>query len=146
MASAENRRFKGKVHFFEIPNHLAQITSTRVRQKAMEGKPFARRVPTQVGEFIEKAKLYKADREVGPQGQRINLYDLRIQVLCRLYALYSEGRVEIDIGEIVDKVIEAMKGGQRLETLLYSLPQHIPRGKEKRFGIAQKGDGIEDKL
>ncbi|UCD70454.1 MAG: nicotinate-nicotinamide nucleotide adenylyltransferase [Syntrophobacterales bacterium] len=136
MAAAENRRFKDKVHFFEIPNHLAQISSARVRQRVREEKAFARLVPSQVGEFIEEAKLYKADREVGPQGQRINLYDLRTQVLCQLYALYPEGRSGIDVGERVDKVVAGMRGGQRLETLLDSLPDHILGGRGKWFDNA----------
>lgn len=146
MASGDNRRFRGKVHFFEIPNHLAQISSNRVRQRVREGKAFARLIPAQVKEFIEKVKLYMADREMGPHGQRVNLYDLRTQVLCRLYTRYPEGKVEIDIGEIVDKVVEGVKAGQRLEALLDCLPQYIPGGEEKGLGIAQKRDGVENKL
>ncbi len=126
MASVENRRFDERVRFFEIPNHLAQISSNRVRQRVMEGKPFGTLVPAQVREFIEKVKLYKADEEIGPQGQRVNLYDLRTQVLRRLYGLYPEGGVEIDLGEMVDTVVEGMRRGQMLETLLDSLPQYIP--------------------
>ena len=147
MASGDNRRFMGKVHFFEIPNHLAQISSNRVRHRVMDGKPFGRLVPEQVREFIEKVKLYMmADREVGPHGQRVNLYDLRTQVLCRLYALYPEGKVEIDIREIVDTVVEGVKAGQRLEALLDCLPQYIPGGEGKGLGIVQKRDGVENKL
>jgi hypothetical protein len=146
MASGDNRRFRGKVHFFEIPNHLAQISSNRVRQRVREGKAFARLIPAQVKEFIEKVKLSMADREMGPHGQRVNLYDLRTQVLCRLYTRYPEGKVEIDIGEIVDKVVEGVKAGQRLEALLDCLPQYIPGGEEKGLGIAQKRDGVENKL
>ena len=138
MGSVENRRFEERVHFFEIPNHLAQISSNRVRQRVMEGKPFGRLVPAQVREFIEKVKLYNADEEIGPQGQRVNLYDLRTQVLCRLYGLYPGGGVEIDIGEIVDTVVEGVRRGQMLETLLDSLPQYIPGDK--------KSDGFEDML
>jgi nicotinic acid mononucleotide adenylyltransferase len=138
MASVENRRFEERVLFFEIPNHLAQISSNRVRQRVMEGKPFGRLVPAQVREFIEKVKLYYADKEIGPQGQKVNLYDLRTQILSRLYGLYPEGGVEIDIGGIVDTVVEGVRRGQMLETLLKSLPQYIPGDK--------KSDGFEDML
>lgn len=131
MATGDNRRFRGKVHFLEIPNHLAQISSNRVRQRVRERKPFAQFIPAQVKEFIEKVQLYMTDREVGPHGQRVNLYDLRTQVLCRLYALYPEGNAQIDIGEIVEKVVERVKAGQRLEALLECLPQCIPGGKGK---------------
>jgi len=130
MASVENRRFEERVLFFEIPNHLAQISSNRVRQRVMEGKPFGRLVPAQVREFIEKVKLYYADKEIGPQGQKVNLYDLRTQILSRLYGLYPEGGVEIDIGGIVDTVVEGVRRGQMLETLLKSLPQYIPGDKK----------------
>jgi nicotinate (nicotinamide) nucleotide adenylyltransferase len=146
MTSGDNRRFMGQVHFFQIPNHLAQISSSRVRQRVMEGRPIAQLVPAQVREFIEKANLYKPDREVGPQRRTVNPYDLRSHVLSRLYALYPEGGVEIDIGEMVDRVVEGMKGGQMLETLLDSLPHHIPGVREKGFGFAKKGDDLEDKL
>lgn len=125
MASAENRRFKGKVHFFEIPNHLARVSSSQVRQRVLEGKSIARLVPTQIGEVIEKVKLYKADREVGSQGQRINLYDLRTQVIHQLYGLYPEGKVEIDIGQIVDSMVEGMRNGQDLEILLDTIPDRV---------------------
>ncbi|MFQ5843086.1 MAG: nicotinate-nicotinamide nucleotide adenylyltransferase, partial [Thermodesulfobacteriota bacterium] len=138
MASGATRRFMGKVLFCQIPYHLAQISSNRVRQRVREGKAFARLVPAEVREFIEKVKLYKADREVGPQGQRVNFYDLRTQVLCRLSGLYPEGRVKIDIGEIVDTVVERLKRGWMIETLLNSLPRYIPGEK--------KSDGIEDNL
>ena len=94
----------------------------------MEGKSIARLVPAQIGKFIERVKLYKADTAIDPQGQGINLYGLRTQVLYRLYELYPEGKVAIDIGDIVDKVVEGLRGGQRLETLLSSLLQYIPRG------------------
>jgi nicotinate (nicotinamide) nucleotide adenylyltransferase len=77
MTSGANRRFLGKVLFCQIPNHLAQISSNRVRQRVREGKSFVRLVPAGVREFIEKGKLYKADRAVGLQGQRVNLYDVR---------------------------------------------------------------------
>ena len=128
MDSGDNRRFRDKVHIFEIPHHLAQISSNRVRQRVRERKAFARLIPAQVKECIEKVKLYMADREVGPHGQRVNHYELRTQVLRRLYALYPGGKVEIDIGEIVDKVAERVKAGQRLEALLDCLPQYIPGG------------------
>jgi nicotinate (nicotinamide) nucleotide adenylyltransferase len=135
MASGANRRFKGKVHFFEIPNRLAHISSSHVRQRVMEGKSFARLVPPEIGECIKEVKLYKMDRKVGPSGQRINLYDLRTQVLNRLYGLYPEGKVEIDIGQIVDSVVEGTRSGQALEALLDSIPDRvaIPKvGKSRR--------------
>lgn len=125
MALAENRRFKGKVHFFEIPNQLANISSSRVRKRVMEGKTFDRLVPAKISEFIEKVKLYKADAEIGPQGQMIDLYDLRTQILYRLYSLYPEGTVEIDIGKIVDGVLEGIKDGQDLEILLDTIPDRV---------------------
>ena len=145
MASAENRRFKGKVHFFEIPNHLARVSSNQVRQSLLEGKSIARLVPTQIGEFIEKVKLYKADRGVGTQGQRINLYDLRTQILFRLYALLLGERVQIDIGEIVDKVVEEMRGGRSPETLLDTIPHYVTMRKVRESAVNRKGD-IEDNL
>ncbi len=145
MASAENMRFKDKVHFFEIPNHLANISSSRVRQRVMEGKPFDRLVPAKVSEFIEKVKLYKADTEIGPQGQRIDLYDLRTQVLYRLYGRYPEGKVEIDIGKIVDGVLEGIKHGQDLEILLDTIPDRVAIPKVGKSMRRQKDD-IDDKL
>ncbi len=138
MASVENERFKGKVQFFEIPNHLAQISSSRVRQRIMKGEPFAGLVPVGVREFIEKVKLYKADTEIRPQGQRVNLYELRTQILRRLYALYPEGRVEIDIGRIVDSVVEGMRDGQSLENVLDTIPHRVPMTKGGEAGIQQK--------
>ena len=137
MAFGNNKRFMGRVHFFQIPNHLAQISSSRVRQRVREGKAFARLVPREVREFIETVRLYQADREVGPQGQRVNVYDLRTRVLRRLYALYPEGGAGIDIGEIVDTVVEGMGRGQMLEILLDSLPRYIP-GERKLNGIEHK--------
>jgi nicotinamide-nucleotide adenylyltransferase len=137
MTSGDNRRFMGQVHFFQVPNRLAQISSSRVRQRVREGKAFARLVPGKVREFIEKVRLYQVDREVGPQGQRVNVYDLRTRVLRRLYALYPEGGVGIDIGEIVDTVVEGMGRGQMLEMLLDSLPRYI-LGEKKSNGIADK--------
>jgi len=138
MASGDNRRFKDKVHFLEIPNHLAQISSSRVRQRVVEGKPFARLVPAPVREFIEEVKLYMADREVGPMGQRVNLYDLRTEVLCRLYALYPEGRIGIDIGEIVDKVVEGIRNGQGPESLLDTIPDRVATAEGRESGMLQK--------
>ena len=138
MASVENERFKGKVQFFEIPNHLAQISSSRVRQRVMKGEPFAGLVPAGVREFIEKVKLYQADTAVNPQGQRVNLYELRTQILRRLYALYPEGRVEIDIGRIVDSVVEGMRDGQSLENVLDTIPHRVPMTKGGEAGIQQK--------
>ncbi|NIS61795.1 MAG: hypothetical protein GTO13_14180, partial [Proteobacteria bacterium] len=44
MASVENRRFDERIRFFEIPKHLAHISSNRVRQRVMDGKPFSRLV------------------------------------------------------------------------------------------------------
>ena len=134
MASGTNRRFKDKVHFFEIPNHLANISSSHVRQRVKEGKSFTRLVPTQIGECIKEVKLYKKEREVGPQGQRITLYDIRTQVLNRLYGLYPEGKVEIDIGQMVDSVVEGMRNGKDLEMLLDTIPLcvAIPKGGESK--------------
>ena len=134
MASGTNRRFKDKVHFFEIPNHLANISSSHVRQRVKEGKSFTRLVPTQIGECIKEVKLYKKEREVGPQGQRITLYDIRTQVLNRLYGLYPEGKVEIDNGQMVDSVVEGMRNGKDLEMLLDTIPLcvAIPKGGESK--------------
>lgn len=140
IASGTNWRFKDKVHFFEIPNHLASISSSHVRQRVKEGKSFARFVPTQIGECIKEVKLYKTDREVGPQGQRITLYDLRIQVLNRLYGLYPEGKGEIDIGQIVDSVLEGMRNGQDLEMLLDTIPERVAIPKVGKSRRRQKDD------
>jgi len=138
MASVENERFKGKVQFFEIPDHLAQISSSRVRQRVREEGPFARLVPAGVREFIEKVKLYKADTEIRPRGQRVNLYELRTQILRRLYALYPEGRVEIDIGRMVDSVVEGIRDGQSLENVLDTIPHRVPMPKGGESGIQKK--------
>lgn len=142
-ASVENGRFKHKVHFFEIPNHLAQISSTQVRQQVREGKPSVRLVPARVREFIEKVKLYELDTEIPPRGQRVNLYDLRTQVFRRLYARYPEERGAIDIGKIVDEVVEGMKGGRSLGTLLDTILDSVPVVKGERSGRAPK-DGIDN--
>jgi nicotinamide-nucleotide adenylyltransferase len=121
MASGENWRFAGMVKYFEIPSHEAQISSSQVRQGVRKGRPFAHLVPSQVKDFVEKVKGYGPDRAVGPQGQRVNPYDLRTQVLRRLYALYPRGRADIDVGRIVNKVVEGMRNGRRLDTLLDSV-------------------------
>lgn len=143
LGSLENRRFRGKVDFFEIAMRLAQISSSRVRQRVMEKKPFARLVPAPVRDFIDKVGLYKADREVGPRGQGINLYVLRTQALCRLYDLYPEGDAEIDIGEIVDKAVEGLRNGRSPETLLDFIVERGPVGKGRGRGPIQK---IDDEL
>ena len=140
MASSANRRFKGKVHFFEIPNRLAHISSSHVRQRVMEGKSFARLVPPEIGECIKEVKLYKKDREVDPQGQRINRYDVRTQVLNRLYGLYPEGKVEIDIGQMVDSVVEGMRKGQDLEILLDTIPERVAVSNVGKSRRRQKDD------
>ena len=142
-ASVENGRFKDKVHFFEIPNHLAQISSTQVRHHAREGKPLVRLVPARVREFIEKVKLYQPDTEIGSGGQRVNLYDLRAQVFRGLYARYPEGRGAIDIGKIVDEVVEGMKGRRTLGTLLDTILDSVPVVKGERWGRTPK-DGIDN--
>jgi hypothetical protein len=121
MALGENRKFAGKVQFFEIPNHEAQMSSSQVRQRVRKGRPFAHLVPPQVKDFVERVKVYGPDRRFGPQGQRVNPYDLRTQVLRRLYALYPQGRADIDVGKIVDKVVEGMRNGGRLDILLDSV-------------------------
>ena len=131
MASGNNVRFEGKVRFFGIPNYAARISSSRVREAVMEGRSLARLVPEGVRDFIEKANLYGPDRGVGPRGQRVNLYDLRTQVLRRLYALYPDGRVGIDIGEMVDRIVEAMRDGRRLETLMDSVTALMPMTGER---------------
>jgi nicotinate (nicotinamide) nucleotide adenylyltransferase len=126
VASVEHGRFQDRVQFFEIPNHLAQISSSRVRQRVMEGKPWVRLVPAGVRDFIEEVNLYKPDRGIGPRGQRINLYDVRTQVLARLFALYPEGRVEIDVGKVVNRVVEGMKDGKSLKTMLDTISHRVP--------------------
>ncbi len=142
-ASAENRRFQHKVHFFEIPNHLAQISSTQVRHRVMKGKSLVGLVPQQVREFIAKVKLYQPNTEIGSGGQRVNLYDLRTQVFRRLYARYSEGRGAIDIGKIVDEVVEGMRGGRSLGKLLDTILDSVPVVKGERSGRTPKG-GIDN--
>ncbi len=126
MASGDNRRFMGQVHFFQIPNHRAQISSSRVRQRVREGKAFTRLVPAGVRDFIEEVNLYKPDRVIGPRGQRINLYDVRTQVLARLFAFYPGGRAEIDVGKVVNRVIEGMKDGEGLKTMLDTISHCVP--------------------
>lgn len=121
VASAENGRFERRVHFLEIPPHLAQISSSMVRQRIRDGKPFARLVPARVRGVIERLRPYEGDTEIGPQGQRVNLYDLRTEVFRRLYALYPGGRRQIDIGKIVDEVVEGVRNGRSPETLLDSI-------------------------
>jgi len=143
MGPLENRRFKGRVQFFEIPVRLAQISSSRVRQRVREGKPYAGLVPAPVRDFIEKIGLYKHDRKVGPQGRRVNLYGLRTQALCRLCELYPEGDAEIDIVEIVDKIAGEVRNGRDPETLLDFITERGPVRGGSGPDTMQK---IDDKL
>jgi nicotinic acid mononucleotide adenylyltransferase len=143
MGVVENRRFKGKVHFFEIPVRLAQIASSRVRQRVMEGKSYTGLVPAPIRDFIEEVGLYKPDRKVGPQGQGINRYGLRTQVLWRLCDLNPGGDVEIDIGEIVDKAVEKVRNGRSSGTLLDFITERGPVGNGRGRDTLQK---IDDKL
>jgi hypothetical protein len=118
MSSAENERFKERVRFFEIPNELAQVSSSAVRQGVTEGGSIGRLVPAQVRRFIEKAKPYEAECTMGPRDEKVDLYEVRTRVLSRLYEIFPEGGVPIDIGKIVEGVVEGMKGGGNLETVL----------------------------
>jgi hypothetical protein len=138
MASGEKRRFAGMVKYFEIPNHEAQISSSQVRQRVRKGRPFAHLVPPQVKEFVERVKVYGPDREVGPKGQKVNPYDLRTQVLRRLYALYPRGGVDIDVGKIVNKVVEGMRNGRRLDILMDSVT-YMPMTSGRWSGDNVKG-------
>jgi nicotinate (nicotinamide) nucleotide adenylyltransferase len=142
-ASAENRRFRHKIHFFEIPHHLAQISSTQVRQHVRQGKPSARLVPARVRTFMETVRLYQPDTEISPRGQRVNLYDLRTQVFRRLCGRYPEGRGGIDIGKIVDEVVEGMRTGRSLGRLLDTTLDGAPGVKGERSGRASK-DGTDN--
>jgi nicotinate (nicotinamide) nucleotide adenylyltransferase len=118
MSSPENERFKERIRFFEIPYELAQVSSSAVRQRVTEGRSIGRLVPAQVRRFIEKAKPYEAECTMGPRDEKVDLYEIRTQALSRLYDLFPEGGVHIDIGKIVEGVMEGMKGGGNLETVL----------------------------
>ncbi|MCK5553086.1 MAG: hypothetical protein KAJ09_08075, partial [Deltaproteobacteria bacterium] len=77
-----------------------------------------------------------------PQGQRVNLYDLRTQALCRLCELYPEGDAEIDIGEIVDKAAREVRNGRGSGALLDFITERGPvengRGRDRMQKIHDK--------
>lgn len=125
MSSAENERFKERVRFFEIPNELAQVSSSAVRQRVTEGRSVGRLVPAPVRKFIEKTKLYEAECTMDPRDEKVDLYEVRTRVLSRLYGLFPEGGGHFDIGKIVEGVVEGMKGGSNLETVLNDVIHRI---------------------
>ena len=137
-ASAENERFRDMVRFFEIPHELARISSSAVRQRVTEGRTIDRLVPAQVRKFIEEAKLYRGGCTVGRRGARVNLYEVRTRVLSRLYGLFPQGGVTIDIGKVVDGVVKGMGDDRSFGAALDGTLHKAPELGGKNIGAPKK--------
>lgn len=83
----ENRPFRDRIAFLPLSSFYASLSATLIREKVAQGEEVAGLIPPVIRCFIEETRLYAppvAVERAGQQG-RLDLYDLRNQLLDRLY-------------------------------------------------------------
>jgi len=117
----ENRPFRHAVAPLAmggVPHHET-LSSTKVRETCARGGPIAGLVPPEIERFIAETGLYTSPVQL-PDGEAVDRYALRLQVLHALFARPSEPCSNAEFHAVLQAACESSPRGMRLRQLLAS--------------------------
>jgi nicotinic acid mononucleotide adenylyltransferase len=83
----ENRSYKSSVRFFALPQDLADLSATAVRDALAHGQSANELLPEEVAHFLRITRAYHPPV---PQGDKtVDVYTLRVSLLDALYSVRS---------------------------------------------------------
>jgi len=108
----ENRPFRKHVRFFTLPEMIADLSATQVRQSLATEQPISAYVPLEVETFIRETRAYHPPLQCGDE--QIDVYAVRQALLTLLYTERSCAEPEVDFHRLMTTALSSNAQGRAL--------------------------------
>ncbi len=108
----ENRPFREHVRFFTLPESIADLSATHVRQSLASAQPISTYVPPEVETFIRETRAYHPLLQCGDE--QIDAYAVRQALLTLLYTERPWAEQEIAFQRLLTAALSANAQGHAL--------------------------------
>jgi glutamate synthase (NADPH/NADH) small chain len=131
LSQEENQPFCDQILPFSIANHLATISSTKIREGVKSGKlltEFSHWIPEEIIFFIQETGLYHPPTLIrsGDKEIMIGRYDIRTRIINHLFALNPLLNQEIDLRKLIMTALTDNPLGQGMRRMLTIPPHSLP--------------------
>ena len=113
-----NQPYRDAIHFLPLPESVAGLSSTAIRNTSPEASKLQARVPSEVALFLAEARPYAAPRQCGHTecGQRyeIDAYAVRLALFERLAAVRDWAEPSVDFHQLLTQALAPDPSGQAL--------------------------------
>lgn len=108
----ENRPFRNHVRFFTLPEAMADLSATHVRQSLASAQPISTYVPAEIETFIRETRAYHPLLQCGDE--QIDAYTVRQALFATLYANRLRVKQEVDFRSLMALALSANDQGHAL--------------------------------
>jgi nicotinamide-nucleotide adenylyltransferase len=108
----ENRPFREHVRFFTLPETIADLSATQVRQSLTAAQPVSTYVPPEVETFICETRAYHPPLQC--DDEQIDVYTVRQALLTLLYTERSWAEQTVDFRRLLIRALSSDTQGHTL--------------------------------
>ncbi len=112
LAQPQNRSYRPFLHFFSLPDTVAELSATAIRQTAAAGKAIDDYVPPETAVFVTQTRAYHPPLQSGED--LVDAYALRLRVLELLFTVRSWAVQEADFQQLMHVALSPDEKGQKL--------------------------------
>ena len=110
-----NQPYRDAIHFLPLPESVADLSSTAIRQTVSETVSRSAHVPVEVARFLFEARPYAVPgRATEGQGDAIDAYAVRLALFDRLAAVRDWAERNVDFQQLLNQACAPDPRGQAL--------------------------------
>jgi nicotinamide-nucleotide adenylyltransferase len=108
----ENRPYRSHVQFVSLPDTVAEVSATAVRQACAAGQDVHAQVPVETAMFLAETHPYDSLRT--SNNEAVDIYALRFSLLERLFTVRTWAERSVDFQHLVQDALRPGARGQAL--------------------------------
>lgn len=110
----ENRPYRSHLQFCLLPDTLADLSATEVRDTLTAGKDVDDRVPLETAAFLAETRAFRAPLKLQTSEEPIDAYAIRQKLLNLLFIVYSQNKIVKDFHSLLQTALSENEEGQIL--------------------------------
>ncbi|MGE0827488.1 MAG: hypothetical protein AB7G75_34520 [Candidatus Binatia bacterium] len=108
----ENQPFRSHVQFFTLPAEVTALSATAIRNALSAGNTIHSQVPNETAIFLTETRAFHPPLQY--DDEQINTYEVRQQLLSKLYAVRSWAEQQVDFHQLLSLALSASDRGRTL--------------------------------
>lgn len=110
----ENRSYRLHIHFCGLPEAIAELSATAVRENLAAGQGIESSVPRETTLFLAETRAFYPPTEIG--GEKVEAYKIRQRLFELLFASRSQRTREIDFATLVHTALSYTEAARALRS------------------------------